>query len=103
MTNLGAHPDHGGSSYTIAQLLTVCGSASGIDIKVEGDNWNTITLFAMDNEIQWDNDRDRGTMLESSSTTITVNKTKLQEWQNAGYNKVFMLNPASSVQARPVQ
>ena len=103
LTNLGAHPDHGGSSYTIAQLLTVCGSASGIDIKVEGDNWNTITLFAMDNEIQWDNDRDRGTMLESSSTTITVNKTKLQEWQNAGYNKVFMLNPASSVQARPVQ
>ena len=104
LTNLGAHPEHGGSSYTIAQLLTVCGSASQMEIQVEDDNWNTITLIAMlDNEIQWDNNRDRGTMLESSSTTITVNKTKLQEWQNAGYNKVFMQNPASSVQARPVQ
>ncbi len=104
LTNLGAHPDNGGSSYTIDQLLTVCGSASQMEIKVEDDNWNTITLIAMlDNEIQWDNNRDRGTMLESSSTTITVNKTKLQEWQNAGYNKVLMTNPSSSVQARPVQ
>lgn len=104
LTNLGAHPDNGGSSYTIAQLLTVCGSASQMEIQVEDDNWNTITLIAMlDNEIQWDNNRDRGTMLESSSTTITVNKTKLQEWQNAGYNKVLMTNPSSSVQARPVQ
>lgn len=104
LTNLGAHPEQGGSSYTIAQLLTVCGSASQMEIQVEGDNWNTITLIAMlDNEIQWDNNRDRGTMLESSSTTITVNKTKLQEWQNAGYNKVLMTNPSSSVQARPVQ
>ena len=105
LTNLGSAGDQPGStSYTIAELLTVCGSASGIDIKVEGDNWNTITLIAMlDNAIQWDNNHDRGTMLESSSTTITVNKTKLQEWQNAGYNKVLMTNPSSSVQARPVQ
>ena len=105
LTNLGSAGDQPGStSYTIAELLTVCGSASGIDIKVEGDNWNKITLIAMlDNAIQWDNNHDRGTMLESSSTTITVNKTKLQEWQNAGYNKVLMTNPSSSVQARPVQ
>lgn len=105
LTNLGSAGDQPGStSYTIAELLTVCGSASGIDIKVEGDNWNKITLIAMlDNAIQWDNNHDRGTMLESSSTTITVNKTKLQEWQKAGYNKVLMTNPSSSVQARPVQ
>lgn len=99
LTNLGSAGDQQGStSYTIAELLTVCGSASGIDIKVEGDNWGTITLIPMTNDnIAWGNE------LKSSSTTITVSKSQLQSWQNNGYNKVLMQNPSSSVQAKPAQ
>lgn len=88
----------GSTSYTIAELLTVCGSASGIDIKVEGDGWGSITLIPMANDnIAWGNE------LKSSSTTITVSKSQLQSWQNNGYNKVLMQNPSSYVQAKPAQ
>ncbi|MBR1492876.1 MAG: hypothetical protein IJ610_09080 [Bacteroidaceae bacterium] len=99
LTNLGSAGDQQGStSYTIAELLTVCGSASGIDIKVEGDDWGAITLIPMTNDnIAWGNE------LKSSSTTITVSKSQLQSWQNNGYNKVLMQNPSSSVQAKPAQ
>jgi len=99
LTNLGSAGDQQGStSYTIAELLTVCGSASGIDIKVEGDGWGVITLIPMTNDnIAWGNE------LKSSSTTITVSKSQLQSWQNNGYNKVLMQNPSSSVQAKPAQ
>lgn len=102
LTNLG-QVNNSGSSYTIDELLQVCGSASKIEIKVEGDDWGGITLFAMTNdEIHWDNDGTLGTMLKSTSTTITVSKAKLQEWKNAGRNKVYMQNPSTSVQARYV-
>ena len=99
LTNLGsAGGQQGSTSYTIAELLTVCGSANSIEIKVEGDNWGTITLIAMTNDnIAWGNE------LKSSSTTITVSKSQLQSWQNNGYNKVLMQNPSSSVQAKPAQ
>lgn len=99
LTNLGsADGQQGSTSYTITELLTVCGSANSIEIKVEGDNWGTITLIAMTNDnIAWGNE------LKSSSTTITVSKSQLQSWQNNGYNKVLMQNPSSSVQAKPAQ
>ena len=99
LTNLGSAGDQQGStSYTIAELLTVCGSANSIEIKVEGDNWGIIKLIPMTNDnIAW------GNVLESSSTTITVSKSQLQSWQNNGYNKVLMQNPSSSVQAKPAQ
>ncbi len=102
LTNLG-QVNNSGSSYTIEELLQICGSASKIEIKVEGDDWGGITLFAMTNdEIHWDNDGTLGTKLKSTSTTITVSKAKLQEWKNAGRNKVYMQNPSTSVQARYV-
>lgn len=102
LTNLG-QVNNSGSSYTIEELLQICGSASKIEIKVEGDDWGGITLFAMTNdEIHWDNNGDLGTRLHSDSTTITVSKAKLQEWKNAGRNKVHMQNPSTSVQARYV-
>ena len=102
LTNLG-QVNNSGSSYTIEELLQICGSASKIEIKVEGDDWGGITLFAMTNdEIHWDNDGTLGTRLHSDSTTITVSKAKLQEWKNAGRNKVHMQNPSTSVQARYV-
>lgn len=99
LTNLSsAGGQQGSTSYTIAELLTVCGSANSIEIKVEGDNWGTITLIPMTNDnIAWGNE------LKSSSTTITVSKSQLQSWQNNGYNKVLMQNPSSSVQAKPAQ
>lgn len=102
LTNLG-QVNNSGSSYTIDELLQVCGSASKMEIKVEGDDWGGITLIAMTNdEIHWDNDGTLGTRLHSDSTTITISKAKLQEWKNAGRNKVYMQNPSTSVQARYV-
>lgn len=88
------------SNFTIAKLLEICGSANSIEIKVEGDNWGTITLIPVNNnEVAWQH----ALTQQSSSTTITVSKTDLQSMQNLGFDKVFMQNPASSVQARPVQ
>lgn len=104
LTSLGEVSGQGSSSYTIAALLQVCGSASAIEIKADGDVWNSIQLFAMtnDNQVSWDNDGILGTKLTSSSTTITVSKATLQDWQNKGYTKVYMHNPSTSVQARSV-
>lgn len=101
LTNLdSAGGQQGSTSYTIAELLTVCGSASGIDIKVEGDGWGSITLIPMTNDnIAWNH----ALTQQSSSTTITVSKTDLQSMQNLGFDKVFMQNPSSSVQAKPAQ
>lgn len=101
LTNLGsADGQQGSTSYTIAELLTVCGSASGIDIKVEGDGWGSITLIPMTNDnIAWNH----ALTQQSSSTTITVSKTDLQSMQNLGFDKVLMQNPSSSVQAKPAQ
>ena len=101
LTNLGsADGQQGSTSYTIAELLTVCGSASGIEIKVEGDGWGSITLIPMTNDnIAWNH----ALTQQSSSTTITVSKTDLQSMQNLGFDKVLMQNPSSSVQAKPAQ
>ena len=101
LTNLGsADGQQGSTSYTITELLTVCGSASGIEIKVEGDGWGSITLIPMTNDnIAWNH----ALTQQSSSTTITVSKTDLQSMQNLGFDKVLMQNPSSSVQAKPAQ
>ena len=88
------------SNFTIANLLEICGSANSIEIKVEGDDWGGITLIPVkNNEVAWQHELTQ----QSSSTTITVSKTVLQSMQNLGFDKVYMQNPASSVQARPVQ